>query len=106
MIERSAPRFVAIPEFRVKPEVRAAFLDAALDDAHHSVTDEAGSTSSTSCARSTPREHRAVCEVYHDDRAASEEHLRAPHLKRFQAAMKMLDVERKTVVRFAALGHP
>lgn len=36
------PRFVVIPEFRVKPELMVAFLDAALDDARHSVADEAG----------------------------------------------------------------
>lgn len=41
MAEQSAPRFVVIPEFRVEPEVKAAFLDAALDDARHSVADEA-----------------------------------------------------------------
>ena len=42
MTQRSAPPFVVIPEFRVRPQVRTAFLDAALDDARHSLADEAG----------------------------------------------------------------
>ncbi|TIQ75640.1 MAG: antibiotic biosynthesis monooxygenase, partial [Mesorhizobium sp.] len=38
----------------------------------------------------------------YDDRAAFETHLTAPHLKRFQASMKTLDVD-ETIVRFLGL---
>ncbi|WP_312891165.1 hypothetical protein [Mesorhizobium silamurunense] len=39
-----------------------------------------------------------------NDRAVFEAHLQTPHLKRFQAAMKALEVE-ETVVRFGALKN-
>ena len=95
----SQPRFVVIPEFRVKPEVKAAFLDAALDDAHHSVADETGCCQFDVVCPENADDTIVFYEVY-DDRAAFEAHLKTPHLKRFQAAMKTLDVE-ETIVRFA-----
>ncbi|RUX52050.1 antibiotic biosynthesis monooxygenase [Mesorhizobium sp. M4A.F.Ca.ET.050.02.1.1] len=103
MAERSAPRFVVIPEFRVRLEVKAAFLDAALDDARHSVGDEAGCHQFDVVCPEGAEDIVLFYEVY-DDRAAFDEHLGTPHLKRFQAAMKALDVE-ETVVRFATLKH-
>lgn len=42
-------------------------------------------------------------DVY-EDRAAFETHLQAPHLGRFQWAMKTLDIE-ETIVRLAALKN-
>ncbi len=42
MTKRRALPFVVIPEFRVRLQVRTAFLDAALDDARHSLANEAG----------------------------------------------------------------
>ena len=104
MIERHAPCFVVIPEFRVKPEAKAAFLDAALDDASHSVADEAGCRRFDVVCPEGAEDTVVFYEVY-DDRAAFEAHLQTPHLKRFQAAMKALEVE-ETLVRFAALENP
>ncbi|MER9712787.1 antibiotic biosynthesis monooxygenase [Mesorhizobium sp. M0174] len=101
MGEQSAPRFVVIPEFRVKPQVKAAFLDAALDDARHSIADEAGCHQFDVVCPENAEDSVVFYEVY-DDRAAFEAHLQTPHLGRFQAAMKMLDIE-ETIVRFAAL---
>ena len=101
MSEHSTPRFVVLPEFRVKPEFKAVFLDAALDDARHSVADEAGCHQFDVVCPENAEESVLFYEVY-SDRTAFEEHLRTPHLKRFQAIMKRLDIE-ETFVRFAAL---
>ncbi|WP_027169543.1 putative quinol monooxygenase [Mesorhizobium sp. WSM3224] len=104
MSEHSTLRFVVIPEFRVNREVRAAFLDAALDDARHSVADEGGCHRFDVVCPEGAEDTVLFYEVY-DDRAAFEAHLQTPHLKRFQAAMKTLDVA-ETVVRFGALRAP
>lgn len=104
MSEHSMPRFVVIPEFRVRPAVKAAFLDAALDDARHSLADENGCHRFDVVCPEGAEDTVVFYEVY-DDRTAFEAHLQTPHLKRFQAAMKMLDVA-ETVVRFGALKAP
>ena len=103
MTERRAPPFVVIPEFRVRPQVRTAFLDAALDDARHSLTDEAGCRRFDVVCPEGVEDTVLFYEVY-DDRAAFDAHLQTPHLKRFQADMKALGVE-ETIVRFAALEN-
>jgi quinol monooxygenase YgiN len=103
MTQRSAPPFVVIPEFRVRPQVRTAFLDAALDDARHSLADEAGCRRFDVVCPEGAEDTVLFYEVY-DDRTAFDAHLQTPHLKRFQAAMKALEVE-ETVVRFAALEN-
>ncbi|TPI35820.1 antibiotic biosynthesis monooxygenase [Mesorhizobium sp. B3-1-6] len=103
MTKRSAPPFVVIPEFRVRPQVKTAFLDAALDDARRSVADEAGCRRFDVVCPEDAEETVLFYEVY-DDRVAFEEHLRTPHLMRFRAAMKALKVE-ETVVRFASLEN-
>ncbi|PBB17380.1 putative quinol monooxygenase [Mesorhizobium sp. WSM4313] len=103
MTERNAPRFVVMPEFRVKPQVRTAFLDAALDDARHSLADEAGCRRFDVVCPEGVEDTVLFYEVY-DDRAAFDKHLQTPHLKRFQAAVKALEVK-EIVVRFAALEN-
>ena len=95
------PRFVVIPEFRVKPELMVAFLDAALDDARHSVADEAG-CHRFDVVRPVGTDDTVVFYEVYDDRTAFEMHLATPHLKRFQASMKTLDVD-ETIVRFLSL---
>jgi quinol monooxygenase YgiN len=95
------PRFVVIPEFRVKPELMVAFLDAALDDTRHSVADEAG-CHQFDVVRPEGADDTVVFYEVYDDRTAFETHLTAPHLKRFQASMKTLDVD-ETIVRFLSL---
>lgn len=99
----SAP-FVVMPEFRVKPDAMAAFLEAAADDARHSVADEPGCRQFDVVRPENTEEAVVFYEVY-DDRAAFEVHLRTAHLKRLQAAMKRLDVQ-ETQVRFAKRAHP
>ncbi|RVD38512.1 antibiotic biosynthesis monooxygenase [Mesorhizobium sp. M4A.F.Ca.ET.020.02.1.1] len=103
MSKRSAPSFVVIPEFRVRPQVRTPFLYAALDDAHHSLADESGCRRFDVVCPEEAKDTVLFYEVY-DDRAAFDAHLQTRHLKRFQAAMKALEVE-ETVVRFAALEN-
>lgn len=96
--------FVVVPEFRVKPGTLADFLEAAMDDARHSLADEAGCRQfDIVCPENSP-DVVIFYEVY-DDRAAFEAHLRTPHLKRFQEAMSTLKVE-ETVVRFACRKYP
>jgi len=103
MTETGKQRFVVIPEFRVGPLVKAAFIDAALDDARHSVADEAGCHRFDVVCPEGTEDAVVFYEVY-DNRQAFETHLQTPHLKRFQAAMKALDVE-ETSVRFALLQN-
>ncbi|TPL71448.1 putative quinol monooxygenase [Mesorhizobium sp. B2-3-15] len=104
MGEHSTPRFVVIPEFRVRPEVKAAFFEAALDDARHSLADEGGCHRFDVVCPEGAEDTVVFYEVY-DNRAAFEAHLQTPHLKRFQAAMRTLGVA-ETVVRFGALKGP
>jgi len=92
--------FVVIPEFRVGPDVIAAFLEAAMDDARHSVADEPGCRQ-FDVVRPEEKDNLVLFYEVYDDREAFEAHLQTPHLKRFQAAMKSLGVE-ETQVRFAA----
>ncbi|SFQ09081.1 Quinol monooxygenase YgiN [Mesorhizobium sp. NFR06] len=103
MTKRSAPPFVVIPEFHVRPQIRTAFLNAALDDARHSLADEAGCRRFDVVCPEDAEDTVLFYEVY-DNRAAFDAHLQTPHLKRFQATMKALEVE-ETVVRFAALEN-
>ncbi|WP_460452367.1 putative quinol monooxygenase [Alsobacter sp. SYSU BS001988] len=95
--------FVVIAEFRVKPERIDDFLDAAADDAAHSVADEPG------CRRFdivVPEGGATVIfyEIY-DDRAAFDAHLLTPHLQRFREAFPPL-LEAELPVRFGLLQNP
>ncbi|CAN7255305.1 putative quinol monooxygenase [Aminobacter aminovorans] len=94
------PHFVVIPEFRVEPDVMAAFLEAAMDDAKRSLADEPGCQQFDVVCPEDKDNVVLFYEVY-DDRDAFEVHLQTPHLKRFQAAMQSLGVE-ESQVRFAA----
>jgi quinol monooxygenase YgiN len=96
--------FVVMPEFRVAPAAMAAFLEAAADDARHSVADEAGCRQFDVVRPDGGQDIVVFYEVY-DDRAAFDAHLRTSHLLRFQAAMKRLGVD-ETQVRFAARHCP
>jgi quinol monooxygenase YgiN len=96
--------FVVMPEFRVAPAAMVAFLEAAADDARHSVADEAGCRQFDVVRPDGGQDIVVFYEVY-DDRAAFDAHLRTSHLLRFQAAMKRLGVD-ETQVRFAARHCP
>lgn len=100
---RRAP-FVVIPEFKVKPESMSAFLEAAMDDAKHSVAEEPGCRQFDVVRPENTRDVVVFYEVY-DDRATFDAHLETAHLKRFQAAMKALAVT-ETQVRLAARAYP
>ena len=98
--QNNARHFVVIPEFRVEADVMAAFLEAAMDDARHSVADEPG-CQQFDVVRPQDKDNVVLFYEVYNDREAFEAHLQTPHLKRFQAAMKSLGVE-ETQVRFAA----
>lgn len=96
--------FVVIPEFTVKPGTMSAFLQAAMDDARHSVADERGCRQFDVVRPKNTHDLVVFYEVY-DDRTAFDAHLKTAHLKRFQAAMKALDVT-ETQVQFATRAYP
>ena len=97
--ERDMPKgaFVVIAEFRVKPDAMDAFLDAARDDATHSVRDEPGCRQ-FDVVRPETGNNVVFYEVY-DDRQAFDDHLKTPHLDRFREAFPAL-IEEELPVRF------
>jgi quinol monooxygenase YgiN len=96
--------FVVMPEFRVAHAAMADFLEAARDDAVHSVSGEAGCRQ-FDVVRPQGKDDTVVFYEVYDDREAFEAHLKTAHLLRFQAAMKRLGVE-ETEVRFAIRHCP
>lgn len=95
-----ADAYVVIAEFEVKPSCMTAFLDAAHDDAHHSLNSEPG-CQRFDVVRLPGSQHVLFYELY-DDQRAFELHLQTPHLKRFQARFPEL-VLRELPVRLGAL---
>lgn len=71
------PAFVVISKFKVKPGMVPAFLDAALDDARHSVADETGCRQFDVVCPEGSQDTVVFYEVY-DSRAAFEAHLETP----------------------------
>lgn len=104
MSEVDHQAFVVIAEFQVKPEAMSAFLDAALDDARHSVADEPGCRQFDVVRPEGEGDRVLFYEVY-DSRAAFDAHLETPHLARFRAAFPALIVEERAV-RFGARHFP
>ncbi len=96
--------FVVIAEFEVRPECIEAFLDAALDDARHSLADEPGCRQFDVVRPEGSGTAVLFYEVY-DSRAAFDAHLETPHLARFRAAFPPL-VAAERPVRFAQRRHP
>jgi len=96
--------FVVIAEFRVRPERLAEFLEAARDDAAHSVADEPGCRQFDVVQPEGEDGAVVFYEVY-DSRAAFDVHLQTPHLKRFQAAFPSLILEERPV-RFLLRDYP
>jgi quinol monooxygenase YgiN len=97
--ERDMPNgaFVVIAEFRVKPDAMDAFLNAAQDDAKHSVQDEPGCRQ-FDVVRPDSGNNVVFYEVY-DSREAFDDHLKTPHLDRFREAFPAL-IEEELPVRF------
>ena len=96
--------FVVIAEFRVRPGKLAAFLEAARDDAAHSVADEPGCRQFDIVQPEGEDGTVVFYEVY-DDRQAFDAHLETPHLGRFRAAFPPLIIEERPV-RFLQRCHP
>lgn len=96
--------FVVIAEFQVKPGKMDAFLEAAFDDARHSVADEAGCRQFDVIRPEASVDTVIFYEVY-DSRSAFDAHLEMPHLACFQENFPPLIVEERPV-RFSIRQHP
>ena len=96
--------FVVIAEFQVKPGKLAAFLEAAKDDAEHSVADEPGCQQFDVICPEGSDDTVVFYEVY-DNRAAFDAHLQTSHFARFAEAFPPLIVEERPV-RFSQRQHP
>lgn len=96
--------FVVIAEFQVKPDSLAAFLEAARDDALHSVADEPGCRQFDVICPEGSDDVVVFYEVY-DSREAFDAHLETPHLGRFREAFPSLIVEERPV-RFSTRYYP
>ncbi|KIQ03808.1 antibiotic biosynthesis monooxygenase [Agrobacterium tumefaciens] len=96
--------FVVIAEFQIKPGCLAAFLEAAKDDAKHSVADEPGCHQFDVICPQGSDDVVVFYEVY-DSREAFDAHLETPHLGRFRDAFPPLIVEERPV-RFSTRQYP
>ena len=96
--------FVVIAEFQVKPDSLAAFLEAARDDALHSVADEPGCHQFDVICPQGSDDVVVFYEVY-DSREAFDAHLETPHLGQFRDAFPPLIVEERPV-RFSTRQYP
>ncbi|MGD9479299.1 putative quinol monooxygenase [Shinella sp. G-2] len=96
--------FVVIAEFRVRPERLAEFLEAARDDAAHSVADEPGCRQFDVVQPEGEGGIVVFYEVY-DSREAFDAHLQTPHLDRFRRAFPPLILEERPV-RFLQRRYP
>ncbi|WP_091918369.1 putative quinol monooxygenase [Mesorhizobium sp. YR577] len=100
----TAKAFVVIAEFQVKPGKMDAFIEAALDDARHSVADEPGCRQFDVIRPEGSDDTVVFYEVY-DSRADFDAHLETPHLGRFREAFPPLIVTERPV-RFCERQHP
>lgn len=96
--------FVVIAEFKVKKGRMEAFLEAAHDDARHSLKDEPGCRQFDVVQPHGQEDAVVFYEVY-DSREAFDAHLATPHLARFREAFPPLIIEERPV-RFALRSHP
>lgn len=100
----SRQSFVVIAEFQVKRGKLSAFLEAAQDDAEHSVADEPGCRQFDVICPEGSDDTVVFYEVY-DSRADFDLHLQTPHLARFREGFPPLIVEERPV-RFSARQYP
>ncbi|WP_430259503.1 putative quinol monooxygenase [Neorhizobium sp. IRS_2294] len=92
----SRQAFVVIADFQVKPGNLPAFLEAAQDDAKHSVADEPGCRQFDVICPEGSDDTVVFYEVY-DSRLDFDAHLETPHLARFRDAFPPLIVEERPV---------
>ena len=104
MTTLNSQAFVVIAEFQVKPGKLAAFLEAASEDARHSVADEPGCRQFDIICPEGSDDAVVFYEVY-DSRAAFDAHLETLHLGRFREAFPPLIVEERPV-RFSTRQYP
>ena len=86
--------FVVIAEFQVKPEKMDAFLEAAYNDARHSVADEPACRQFDVIRPEASSDTVLFYEVY-DSRAAFDAHLASPHFRAFDAEVREWVRDRK-----------
>ncbi len=96
--------FVVIAEFEIRPGQLQAFLEAARDDAKHSLADEPGCQQFDVICPEGAEDTVVFYEVY-DSRAAFDAHLETHHLARFREAFPPLVVTERPV-RFCQRQHP
>ena len=92
----SRQAFVVIADFQVKPGNLPAFLEAAQDDAKHSVANEPGCRQFDVICPEGSDDTVVFYEVY-DSRLDFDAHLETPHLARFRDAFPPLIVEERSV---------
>lgn len=96
--------FVVIAQFQVKPGSLDAFLDAARDDAMHSLSDEPGCRQFDIIRPADMDDTVIFYEVY-DRREDFDAHLETPHLARFREAFPALILEERPVL-FSVRHYP
>jgi quinol monooxygenase YgiN len=82
-------RFVVLATFKVGPENKSAFLEAAKDDALQSLASESGCLQfDVVCLEGD----KVLFYEAYSDKAAFDHHLEIAHFRRFQAAMLQMDI--------------
>lgn len=87
-----------IVSLRVKPEERAAFLEAVENDSVCSVRDEPGCQRFDVLQDNADPDHYYFYEIYRDE-AAFQEHLQTPHLARWREVSATCLVEPSQATR-------
>ena len=93
--------YAVVVTFRAKPEHRAAFREAMLENAAASRTSEPGCRQFDVC-ESADRNQVFLYEIY-DDEAAFKAHLATDHYLKFSAAVKDW-LDHKQVVAYARIS--
>jgi autoinducer 2-degrading protein len=96
MSNRTDDRFVVLATFKVAPGDKAAFLEAAENDALQSLANESGCLQFVVCLEGDT----VVFYEAYSDKAAFDHHLESAHFRQFQAAMLQMDIA-EPQVRFA-----
>lgn len=103
LMPQRAKQFVVIAEFEVPSERLGDFLEAAGDDARHSVADESGCLQfDVSVEQGDPA--RVVFYEVYESQKAFDAHLQTPHLARFRKALPL--VSKEFPPRFLERAHP
>jgi autoinducer 2-degrading protein len=96
--------YTILVEFDLKPGTRAAFMPLMLDNARRSLADEPGCLVFDVLSRADDEERVVLYEIYRD-RAAFDQHLKAPHFLSFDAVVGT-HVAAKRVTELSLEGLP